>query len=46
MEKIGLLIQNQILGMKWLNQLIGFILNGIGIKGQWKEVLQFLSMIQ
>lgn len=41
MEKIGLLIQNQILGMKWLNQLIGFILNGIGIKGQWKEVLQF-----
>ena len=27
--------------MKWLNQLIGFILNGIGIKGQWKEVLQF-----
>jgi len=41
MEKIGLLIQNQILGMKWLNQIIGFILNGIGIKGQWKEVLQF-----
>lgn len=41
MEKIGLLIQNQILGMKWLNQLIGFILNGIGIKRQWKEVLQF-----
>ena len=41
MEKIGLLIQNQILGMKWLNQLIGFILNGIGIQGQWKEVLQF-----
>ncbi|WP_270640947.1 permease [Longibaculum muris] len=41
MEKIGLLIQNQILGMKWLNQIIGFILNGIGIKGQWKEVHQF-----
>lgn len=41
MEKIGLLIQNQILGMKRLNQIIGFILNGIGIKGQWKEVLQF-----
>ena len=38
MEKIGLLIQNQILGMKWLNQIIGFILNGIGIIGHWNYV--------
>ena len=41
MEKIGLVIQNQILGMKWINQLIGYILEKIGIQGQFGEALQF-----
>ncbi len=41
MEKIGLFIQNQILGMKWINQLIGYILEKIGIQGQFGEALQF-----
>lgn len=30
-EKIGLFIQNQLLGMKWLNELIGKSLSAIGI---------------
>lgn len=30
-ENIGLFIQNQVLGMKWLNELISYILTAIGI---------------
>ncbi|MFR7590643.1 MAG: permease [Longibaculum sp.] len=41
MEKVGLFIQNQILGMKWINQLIGYVLEKIGIQGQFGEALQF-----
>ncbi|MEG0275603.1 MAG: permease [Coprobacillus sp.] len=43
MESIGLFIQNQILGMKWLNELIGFLLNSLGLDVNQRigGVLQF-----
>ena len=47
MEKIGLLIQNQILGMKWLSSLIGKFLYAIGLdtSGKIGGSVQFLSMM-
>lgn len=43
MSQIGLFIQDQILGMKWLNELIGMILNSIGLSVEQKigGMLQF-----
>lgn len=43
MSQIGLFIQDQILGMKWLNELIGMILNSIGLSVEHKigGMLQF-----
>lgn len=39
-------VQNQILGMKWLNDLIGSLLNACGLdtEGKLGGSLQFLSM--
>ncbi len=36
-------IQNQVLGMKWLNELIGMLLSAIGVEltGKWGSSLQF-----
>lgn len=43
MSQIGLFIQDQVLGMKWLNELIGMILNSIGLSVEQKigGMLQF-----
>lgn len=43
MNQIGLFIQDQVLGMKWLNELIGIILNHIGlnVEEQIGGILQF-----